>query len=140
MFAGRWRLGADVDYLPSFWLSGHSSACCGTQSAYYMAAAAFYDAGIRGLWVKASLGYSTYHSVTPYFTPGGCSCSSTVANNTVAGGLGLGFDLHVARSPLIVVPFINYETQFKSSVIDPVSGATGRSSLLAAGVGFGYSR
>jgi len=141
--SGRWRLGAEVQFMPSG-TSLNSYAYAGTTGAtvYATVAAAFYPIVGVGFWVKTNVGYGEVNYRAPILVNGVPTGGGTVSmsGGGLAAGLGLGYEWRPAGGAFMIAPFANYVSQLSSVTL---SGDTQpwscRAALLQIGVGFGYN-
>jgi hypothetical protein len=137
-----WRLGAEVDYVAHPGEGSYAFGCCNSTAVYYSASVAYYDDAYSHFWLKGNLGYSTYDAT--YFTGnnpgGGAGTYVPYSNGGIAAGLGIGYDVRLGRSGVLMAPYLSYERQLFSSSVPGVSGASARQSLLFGGLAIGYNR
>jgi hypothetical protein len=135
----RVRLGLEIDYIKNLNSIGIGGSDAST-SVFYTAALAYYPSSDGGLWLKANAGYATMSLTYAEITPGP-TIETRFAEGGFAAGLGIGYDLHLGRSGVMVIPFTNYMRQFSRA---PFSGpfpiGSGSVALLQAGVGIGFNR
>jgi hypothetical protein len=99
---------------------------------FLSAAVTYYPSLTNEFWVKGNLGWSKLQ-VTGSFT--GASTESGFA-----GGIGAGYDFRLGHSNYVLVPFVNYFTQFSASGLNGYlqNQGNGKVSMFQIGVGFGY--
>jgi len=99
---------------------------------FFSFAVAYYPSLTKNLWFKANLGWAKLQTSS--------STSGASSESGVAGGIGAGYDLQIGKSDYVLIPFVNYLTQFSSSGLNGFlqNEGSGEVSLFQIGVGIGY--
>lgn len=128
-----WRVGGEWDVLL---VSGlFSDELAGPQSGtlgFLSAAVAYYPSLTKAFWVKGNLGWARLGVSS--------SASGASSESGVGGGIGAGYDYRLGHSEYVLIPFVNYFTQFSHADLNGYlqGQGTGKISLFQVGVGLGY--
>jgi hypothetical protein len=129
----QWRIGLQfdqvdvVDYLVSQFGSGTEAI-----ASFYTASVQFYPSRRGNFWLRANAGLARVEYDRSSGNAG--ATAPTV-------GLGLGYDVHIGKTPFAAVPFVSYLSMFNTGDLGGAYsglGVHGSVGLLEAGVSLGF--
>jgi hypothetical protein len=120
-----WRVGAEWDYSSKQIATDFKATVM-----FYSAALTLYPSATDNMWFKLNLGYLQGET---------SGTGNNGTENGFAGGVGAGYDWKLGEGKMVLIPFINYFTQFSSSSFSKdLAGEEGKASVFQLGVGIGY--
>jgi hypothetical protein len=122
--ANHWRLGVETN--------GYISESNGTTAslAFFSVSPTYYPSISYNLWFKGYAGYA----VLSTSAVGGVNDKE----EGFALGAGIGYDFHITKGGLAIIPFANYLAQVSGGSFTALPGETFKASLFQMGVGVGY--
>ena len=118
-----WRVGGEWDVLL---VSGlFSDEVSGPQNGtlnFLSAAVAYYPSLTKAFWVKGNLGWARLSVSSAY--------SGASSESGFGGGIGAGYDYRLGHTEYVLIPFVNYFTQFSHADLNGfLQGAGNRQGL-----------